>query len=346
MKVPMQHERRDWALLVFILPLGIVLMLLAGQLAIRLLPNWSVFADISSNVNPGDYLNEQPDSFAPVRPEILTPMAWEASFLTPEGTNTEPTVVPLVVLDPSSTPTATPVASATPSPSPTPPTETPSATASPPVTASPTRKPRETDPPPTATPSPTSSPPPTSTAVTLPTVTPAAGEPDVQAPPDNTIFTLPDGYAIIIDLGIVNAIIVTGNPEPNYDLVYYERLLTSPAPNHIQMDWIQIDVAVAPTGPAYTVFFWGNGVRDTNTNVDTADIGVPTAEVDNQIIPASNLYGTSPQTGILIDVDGAPTPPPPNIYQFVIISAPTGAGSGNDGTDIDAVQTVDVTPSP
>ena len=358
---PLFKERRDWTLLILILPLGIIFMLIAGQVAIRLMPSWRVSADISSKVNPGDYLdtNNLPDSFAPVRFEILTPMSWADSFLTPQAQVTDAGVVPFVVLNPSATPTSP--TTVPPSPSSTPPTvTTPSPTGSP--TSSPTGAPTASptiqatgtkepgDPPPstpgpTSTPpgptaSPTSNPPPTSTAVTLPTVTPSGSEPDIQAPPDGTIYALSDGYAIVIDLGLANAIIVTGNPETNYDLVYYERLITSP--DHIDLDWIQIDISISPSGPAYTVFHWGDGVRDTNTNVDTADIGVPAAEADNQSIPTSYLYGTSPQTGILIDVDGAPTPPPPGAYQFVIFSAPAGAGSAGDGTDIDSVQTVNI----
>jgi hypothetical protein len=338
---PTEHpRRRDWTLLLLILPIGIILMLVAGQIAIRIVPSWRVQAGMGSNLDPETASQQQAGPVQPVLPDILTPLAWLDTFLTPhpDSGNDGLALAPFVVFKPSATPSPT-------VPTPTT-TETVTATSTPP--ASPTnppptstkKPPGDDEPPPATTTPPTASPVPTSTAVTLPTLTPSASEPDVPDP-DGTIFNdpaaLPDGYAIWIDLGV--AIVVSGSPEPNYDLVYYERA----AGSGIMMDWVQIDIAESTISPAYTVFRWGDTTADTNSRLNTNVIGG--TETDNRDINQSLLYGTAPEdTGVLINVDAAPIPPPPGSYQFVLVSAPSGPGSDNDGADIDAVAVVDVAP--
>ena len=103
MKSPDRNERarRDWTLLIFIIPIGIILMLVAGQIAIRLVPFWSVDAEMRSRVSldyaPGQQL------FAPLLPSILTPFDWLNTILTP-GTDGYDIVSDFVILDPSLTP--------------------------------------------------------------------------------------------------------------------------------------------------------------------------------------------------------------------------------------------------
>ncbi|KXK10844.1 MAG: PT repeat-containing protein [Chloroflexi bacterium OLB14] len=168
MNVP-NHERRDWSIVVFIIPLGIILIMLVGQLAIRIFPNWSVIANMRSGLDP-EFASGQPASslLQPLSPQILTPMFWAETYLTP-GSG-EISFPPFVILEPTNTPTATP---ASPSPSPT--TPAPTATTPAPsvtVTYTSTSTPNPTDddnePTPTATtPSPTA----TSTVTVTPTST-------------------------------------------------------------------------------------------------------------------------------------------------------------------------------
>ncbi len=334
--------------------------------------NWSVRADISSHVDTGQYFesNVFPNLVAPVRSDILTPMGWANSFLNPQTSNSETSVVPLVVLNPSATPTNTPVVSPTASPTSAPPTVTatpspspsPSPSASPPPTSvTPTKKPKDPpdDPPtPTATASPTL-PPVTSTID--PAVTQLAGTPSGlnEGDPDGNTATgsnFPDGSYFVIDQSS-NPIIVNATPDGAYDLVYYE----DENPNGsgvISMDQVIVGISNDPTGSTYyQVFNWGDGIPDTNSNVDTTVLGLPAAEVDNQTIQTSDLYqdpaATPPpsnsQVGILIDVDQADSHPPPGSYQYLVIIAPPPSNPNNAGDDgqVDSVEVTEVSsPAP
>jgi hypothetical protein len=116
---------------------------------------------------------------------------------------------------------------------------------------------------------------------------------------------------------------------PDYDLVYYEH----DAGGGIQLDWVTVDVCADPSCTvAFTVFDWGHGGVDTNTNIGVAGYGPP--ESDNQFIPYANLWGAAPyQTGIAIDVDMAA---PAGTYQWVRIYSPMGGD--NDPAEVDAVE--------
>lgn len=379
-----EWEHRDWLLLAAIILLGILLMLLVGQSAIQMLPHWSVPADMVSKLDPNNqYQHGQGGSgmLQPIRPEILTPMAWMGTFLTPHpGADASDTPDPLVVFDPSVTPspsvspseaatetltpTVTSSATLTPSTSPTttitgtppsatattptktktskPPTATPT-TATPTATATtatptaspttPTASPTTPSPTPT-TPSPT--PTATGTPVTIdPSLTQIAQPGNVNVgPPDGLNSSPTAGTYYIIDVSS-NPIWVNPTPDGNYDLVYYENVAATvtPAPQHIDMD--QVIVGISQDGGAtyYPVFNWGDGVPDTNTNVDTTTLpelppnNPAQPEADNQSIPTSALYQDpsapgSPQTGITIDVDTAPSNPPPGRYDTVVIINP------------------------
>jgi hypothetical protein len=60
-------------------------------------------------------------------------------------------------------------------------------------------------------------------------------------------------------------------------------------------------------------------------------------ECDNRVIPAADLYpgasGPDPSTGILIDVDTAPSEPPAGTYDYLVIVSP----SGSDPAQVDSV---------
>ncbi len=100
-----KNERRDWTLLIFIIPLGIILIILVGQLAVRLVPSWRVNTDMNSNLEP-DASSARPFALLePILPQILTPMAWVESYLTPGAEISFP---PFLTFEPSATPTSIP----------------------------------------------------------------------------------------------------------------------------------------------------------------------------------------------------------------------------------------------
>ncbi|MFN8412176.1 MAG: hypothetical protein U0Z26_07295 [Anaerolineales bacterium] len=153
-------KRRDWSLIIFILPIGILLMLLAGQLAIRMAPNWLIDGEINSNLDPETASKQQALVVRPVSNGILTPMSWWDTFLTPgaddgSGVSYPPFVIFVPTSTPTLKPTTTPVVTAT--------SATPTVTASKTPTSTPTKKPTG------ETPSPTSTKTSTPTVTTTPT---------------------------------------------------------------------------------------------------------------------------------------------------------------------------------
>lgn len=327
-----QH-RRDWVLLL-LLPFGMLLMLLAGQRATRLLPRWNLQADMGSKLDPN---GSQPGSgqIAAVRPEILTPAPWNDTFLTPGADSGATATQPTFVVFPSVSPTSSATATST---------TTVTATVTPPATSTPTKKPKRK---PTST---TTSPSVTSTidpALTLLTATPSGfnqGAPD-GVPASNPNF--PDGSYFVIDVSS-NPVVVGVTPDGYYDLIYYED--ESP-PGFVSMDQVIIGISNNSTGnPYYEVFNWGDGAPDANSNVDISVLSpsplpASPAESDNAQITTGQLYGTPPnQTGILIDVDTAPSNPPAGPYNYVVIIAPpaTAPNNAGDGGQVDSVQITEV----
>jgi len=148
-------------------------------------------------------------------------------------------------------------------------------------------------------------------------------------------------------------------PDNNYDLVFYEN---QEAAGFIRLDRIIIGISKFADGQIYyEVFNWGNGIPDTNTNVDTNILPPDNSttncdtdpECDNRIIPTSELYdpddGPAPPTGILIDVDTAPSSPPPGNYNYIVIISPVDTGPEKDPSQIDAIVVTEVeipTPTP
>ena len=120
------RERRDWTLLVFVIPIGIILMLIAGQIAIRFVPEWNVNADMQSNLDPNTLPNQKNAPVQPILPAILTPLGWLDTFLTPgAGSGDEVLFPPFVIFEPSATPEVTlPPPTVSTQPSPTVPTPT------------------------------------------------------------------------------------------------------------------------------------------------------------------------------------------------------------------------------
>ena len=104
-----KNASRDWTLLIFIIPIGIILIIFVGQLAVRLVPFWRVEADMNSNLQPDSSSDRPLALLEPILPQILTPMAWAESYLTPGAAVNFP---PFLTFEPSSTPV--PVTSTTP----------------------------------------------------------------------------------------------------------------------------------------------------------------------------------------------------------------------------------------
>jgi hypothetical protein len=150
--------------------------------------------------------------------------------------------------------------------------------------------------------------------------------------PDGVTYFLASGASVT--LAFNTPLVVNGHP--SWDMVFYEL----PNGSGIAMDWIIVQVGDGTNW--YTVFNWGNGIPDTNSNLNINSIGG--AEDDNRDFstpPASyDLYpfDTAPgaaNTGIVMDLDGVV---PNGTYPYVRFFDPIGDLDG--GTEIDAVSTL------
>jgi hypothetical protein len=316
------RERRDWTLLIFLIPIGIIFMLIAGQVAIRLVPIWSINAGMQSNLDPNNLPMRQSGPIQPILPAILTPLGWFDTFLTPgAGTGDDVVFPPFIIFEPTITPVVTtppPTVVVTPSP-------TIPATISPTVvvTPSPTRTPRPTD-------EPTSNPPTPTPTEPVGIYVPPPIDIGVDTPPDGTPGEIASGTYTVIDISNT-PLYVDGLA--NYDLIFYESLYD---PTTVQMDQIIIAISHNADGSDYyEVFNWGDNIPDTNTNIDPA----LQPENDNAPIQTSDLYTdpvTGISTGILIDVDTAPSAPPEGTYNYLVIICPLNILSP-DPAQVDSV---------
>ena len=379
-----ERDRRDWSLLVFVVPLGILLMLLAGQLAMRIIPWWILNADMRSALS----VDGQAAPIPLFNAQILTPFAWQDTYLTPsvgDGfvyppfiviepsvvVGTLPTNVPGTTSTPQAPiPTATqprstatlnsppPLRTATSNLTKNPPTATKVAgitatntltrttTATPTGTATPTQTGTSTATP-TATPTGTATPTQTGTSTATPTATPTSTATPTGVtstpvgtlvPPDSIVIggadgnigsILPGSYTVV-DLGS-NPINVGGSPD-GYDLVYYEAEFPS-ASGEIQLDYVILGISMFSDGHIYyDIFNWYNDFGNPSTDFNTNVSGI--LENDNQVILMSNLYNY-PGTGILIDVDGASSAPPPGIYPYLVVISPS---TGPDSIQVDSIE--------
>lgn len=135
------------------------------------------------------------------------------------------------------------------------------------------------------------------------------------------------GESLVVDLGAVKAIVVAGGVEPDYDLIFFE--LENPATT-VNLDWVIVEVGTSASGPWYPVFYWGDGIVDTNSNIGQLGYGLG-GEPDNQPIPFADLYGGN-SAGVAIDLDAVV---PAGSYQWVRFTAPLGGA--NDAAEIDSV---------
>ncbi len=122
-----ERDRRDWSLLVFIVPLGILLMLIAGQFAMRIIPQWILNVGMGSRLEV-ETAGGQQNFIQPLfNIQILTPFSWQNTYLTPNA-DSGFVFPPFVVLEPSATPSPTEAPSSTETATPPATTTTPSAT--------------------------------------------------------------------------------------------------------------------------------------------------------------------------------------------------------------------------
>lgn len=160
-------------------------------------------------------------------------------------------------------------------------------------------------------------------------ITPDPPPGQITFPPDGTAYTLPAGLALTLSINL------TANGDVGvWDLVYYEF----PAGSGIWLDWIIVEISDGNNW--YTVFNWGDNIRDQNTNVDYAFLTIPVTpptpeEVDQRDIAASDLYlsASGYQTGIAIDIDAIV---PLGTYSYIRFTAPTGDVDGQ--TEIDSIE--------
>jgi hypothetical protein len=361
MKSP-ERERRDWSLLIFIVPVGILLMVLVGQLAIRILPFWTVNIGMGSNLDPDTESHRPFSIFQPLLPQILTPMSWAGTYLTPSGNISFP---PFFVFEPgaanSPTPvsptqtvptligtatSATPISSVNPPPvviviTTKPPTSPVPTTATTPPTDEPTQPPTDE---PTQPPTDEPTQPPTDEPTQPPTEPVPTGYPSTPnpawsyvpppsgvgvGPPDGNTSGISQGTYTILNLGSSP---ITVNGSIDYDMVYYEDANGS----SIYLD--NVIIGISNSTPScgsvfYVVFNWGDVSAVLTNDLNTNLVGF--FENDNAEIPLSALYNNPipPSTGILINVDHAASMPPNGVYTCVVIASPYKEESDSVETD-------------
>jgi len=327
---PVERERQDWTVIVLlILVIGFLSVIVAGQRALQFPPGWALNASMDSHIDPNSaFLTSRPYGLIePVDPSILTQPGW-VDFLTPGVSIVTGTPFPRVTS--TSPPAPTTVSSAT---------HTPTVAASPtntlvfiPLTPTATPKPRHTKTKPASTPTaptpaftPTSVPtiaPTTSTASQTPVVIPTdPPPPEIGTTPDGVVYFLPSGSTLTLGINLV------ANGDSNFDLVYYER----PAPlGGIFLDWVIVEIGDGTNW--YTVFYWGNNIADTNSNMNFNILSNPQTppEPDQRTILPGELYNS---TGIAIDVDAIV---PPGNYSYIRFTAPPG--DADNQMEIDAIE--------
>jgi uncharacterized repeat protein (TIGR01451 family) len=146
---------------------------------------------------------------------------------------------------------------------------------------------------------------------------------------DNVFYILASGNTLTLNVNLV------ANGDPGWDLVFYEYSVATIPPDFfdgIMLDWIIIEISDGNNW--YRVFYWGDNLRDTNTNADYTLLTLPPAspdpEEDQRQIISSDLYNG---TGVAIDIDSIV---PPGTYTFIRFYAPPGDVDGQ--AEIDAIE--------
>lgn len=136
------------------------------------------------------------------------------------------------------------------------------------------------------------------------------------------MYFLPSGGSLTLGINLV------ANGDGNYDLVYYER--PAPGGTGIFLDWVIVEIGDGTNW--YTVFYWGDNIADTNSNMDFNRLPNPQVpeEGDQRDIPTASLYNG---TGIAIDIDAIV---PAGMYSYIRFTAPPG--DSDNQMEIDAIE--------
>ncbi len=192
-----KRTRRDVLALLLLLLAVFVCLFVTAQLAITPAGTWQVPANMLSELNP-DNLRRSQGIVEPLRPEVLTPPAWDPShLLTPVGKGV--VVSPIVFFPPpkgTAAPTLVaqvPTPTAKPTATPEPPTRVPTSTPVPTATPRPTALPTRTPVLPTASATPLPTPVPPTDTPEPPPPEPSTPTPTRQVPPPDTATPTPTG---------------------------------------------------------------------------------------------------------------------------------------------------------
>lgn len=155
------------------------------------------------------------------------------------------------------------------------------------------------------------------------------GEPDI-GPPDNDVYNIADNGSVTFYLSQP----IVANGDAAADFVFYEVAV---GPD-ILIDHLVIEISQDGV-TWYQVFFWGDAVIDSNTNVSRSLAPINAAcpiETDNCTIPLTELYNN---TGITVDVDNSPYGAVPlGNYNYIRFTEP-GLGS-TDGAHVDSIEII------
>ncbi len=143
---------------------------------------------------------------------------------------------------------------------------------------------------------------------------------------DNVFYILTSGNTLTLNTNLV------ANGDTAWDLVFYEYSVAAIPPDFfdgVLLDWIVIEISDGNNW--YRVFYWGDNLRDTNTNADYTLLTLPPAspdpEEDQRQIISADLYNG---TGVAIDIDSIV---PPGTYTFIRFYAPPGDVDGQAEID-------------
>ena len=136
------------------------------------------------------------------------------------------------------------------------------------------------------------------------------------------MYLLPSGGSLTLGINLV----ATG--DGSYDLVYYER--PAPGGTGIFLDWVIVEIGDGANW--YTVFYWGDNIADTNSNMNFNVLPNPQVpeEGDQRDVPTASLYNG---TGIAINIDGIV---PAGTYTYIRFTAPPG--DSDNQMEIDAIE--------
>jgi len=157
---------------------------------------------------------------------------------------------------------------------------------------------------------------------------------DAYGPPDGNPADIVEGGHLTFTFPAGSGI----RDGPGYDFVFFEF----PNPNDpdpdiggILLDWIVVNISEDGNNWPQ-VFYWGDNITDTNTNVAPHNYNGDTGEQDNEFIRSGDLWpgGLNANTGIAIDINII-SPPQGSQYRYIRFSCPA---SGGDAAHMDSIE--------